>query len=605
MAEQGLARDPLREAAMERPREVESAFSAARECLASLGSSLCAAEAAGRCEMAALRKEISRLRMELEASPELEIMSYCTGMDPGLSLESCVTAPPTPGTSDLHSCNKTPLPGTVALTPRRSTVASYAGEVEKKASVGSRCGPHFLQVTSPRSDSSCRSSRNRNREEAVSHHVSMLDLKTRIRHSISEPQAPSVTDRYFESGFCQAVTKSPYFEHLTLAVITCNALWIAIETDNNDADILVKAQVGFQIVEHAFCFFFSSELAVRFLALRQKYEAITDRWFVFDSVLVLLMILETWVMTAIFLVASAITASNTDEEGAFSGASDASILRIFRLLRLTRMARIARLLRYVPELMVIIRGIAAAMRSMAVTLTLLVLLIYVFAIVFTQLLMGSEPGSHYFASVPGSMLSLAFYGIILEGTPEVVKEVGQASFVCAALFFVFILTATFTVLNMLVGVMCETVRVVSATERERASLADAREKLLHLLRTSSLDADHNEMISREELKTLLHMPDACIVLRDLGIDVVSLVDTADIMFQDQEELDFSSFMDLVLQWRGCNKATVHDLVMQRKFVQQEFSQLHARIDQFLRQGRPYLIEPALEGRSAFLMEKIV
>merc|ERR1712032_1069924 len=118
------------------------------------------------------------------------------------------------------------------------------------------------------------------------------------------------------------------------------------------------------------------------------------------------------------------------------------------------------------------------------------------------------------------------------------------------------------------GVMCETIRLVSGVERERISLSDSRDRLLHLLRTSSLDADQNEMISKAELKALLSIPDACIVLRDLGIDVISLVDTADIIFDDEEELDFQTFMDAVLQLRGCNKATVHDLIIQRKFVQQ-------------------------------------
>mmetsp|Transcript_92594 Transcript_92594/g.232824 ORF Transcript_92594/g.232824 Transcript_92594/m.232824 type:complete len:203 (+) Transcript_92594:2-610(+) len=202
-------------------------------------------------------------------------------------------------------------------------------------------------------------------------------------------------------------------------------------------------------------------------------------------------------------------------------------------------------------------------------------------------------------------MSLVFYGIILEGTPDVAKEVGQASVVCAALLMVFILMATFTVLNMLIGVMCETVRIVSAVERERASLTDAREKLLHLLRTSSLDADHNEMISREELKTLLHIPDACIVLRDLGIDVISLVDTADLIFQDQEELDFHSFMDVVLQWRGCNKATVHDLVMQRKFIQQELFRLGDSINRHTRYICPPPVALARDGRSVLHFEEDV
>jgi hypothetical protein len=308
----------------------------------------------------------------------------------------------------------------------------------------------------------------------------------------------------------------------------------------------------------------------------------------FDFVLVILMILEVWVITLILICTTEGRLSQGDD--VLSGASDASILRMLRLLRLTRIARIARLLRYVPELLVIIRGIVAATRSVAVTLTLLALIIYVFAIMFRQLLMDSPPGRRFFNSVPEAMLSLIFYGIILEGTPEVVNEVGATSWFCASLLLLFILVASFTVLNMLIGIMVETVRLVSTVERERMTLSESQDKLLHLLNFSRLDANKNDMISKAELQGLLGVPDACVVLRDLGVDVVSLVDTADLIFQDQDELDFPAFMDVVMQMRGGNKATVHDLIMQRRFLQKEM----VRLQNLLCRQMPWVSQPQVD-----------
>merc|ERR1719218_356535 len=115
------------------------------------------------------------------------------------------------------------------------------------------------------------------------------------------------------------------------------------------------------------------------------------------------MILETWVVT-IVIVAS----------GAGSGTSmgNTSVLKLVRLARLTRMARMAKLLRAVPELIILIKGIWVASRSVCFTLILLFLLIYFFAIVLRQITEDTEAGEVYFNSVPEAMLSLLVDGII-------------------------------------------------------------------------------------------------------------------------------------------------------------------------------------------------
>ena len=50
----------------------------------------------------------------------------------------------------------------------------------------------------------------------------------------------------------------------------------------------------------------------------------------------------------------------------------------------------------VPELLILVKAIAAAMRSVGFTLLLLVIVLYVFGIGFTQLLRGSLVGSDTF-----------------------------------------------------------------------------------------------------------------------------------------------------------------------------------------------------------------
>merc|ERR1719210_2892589 len=108
-----------------------------------------------------------------------------------------------------------------------------------------------------------------------------------------------------------------------------------------------------------------------------------------------MMVLETWVMTAMVAMFSM---------GGGGGLGNGSILRIARLMRLSRMARMARLLRAIPELMILIKGMVAAMRSVILTLALLIIMPYVFGIAFTQMCNETkELEVKYFDSVMGSM----------------------------------------------------------------------------------------------------------------------------------------------------------------------------------------------------------
>merc|ERR1719217_789443 len=123
------------------------------------------------------------------------------------------------------------------------------------------------------------------------------------------------------------------------------------------------------------------EWFIRFMAFEKKINGLFDAWFVFDSLLVFMMVMETWVFVAI------------SGDGS-SPMGDAAILRLFRLLRLSRLLR---MLRSLPELMILIKGMVTAMKSVMYVMALLVLLCYVFAIAFTQLAVEKDIGYMMFA----------------------------------------------------------------------------------------------------------------------------------------------------------------------------------------------------------------
>eukprot|EP00927_Polykrikos_kofoidii_P047967 TRINITY_DN4222_c0_g2_i2.p1 TRINITY_DN4222_c0_g2~~TRINITY_DN4222_c0_g2_i2.p1 ORF type:complete len:1039 (+),score=228.95 TRINITY_DN4222_c0_g2_i2:49-3165(+) len=403
--------------------------------------------------------------------------------------------------------------------------------------------------------------------------VDAAAMKERVRQAIGKTEY-NVCNLYKDVGVCQRVARSQFFEHGTLIVIALNALWLSIDTDKNKSPVLLQADLIFQVVEFAFCAYFFWEWSIRFAAFKTKRYAFTDRWFVFDSWLVIMMLLETVVMS-IFLHFS--TGAQTAGGGIMA---NAQVLRLVKLLRLTRMARMARLLRAMPELMILVKGMVVATRSVFFTLCLLVLILYVFGITFTQVTGDTEVGEIYFSTVANSMNTLLLYGCFGEDLPDVVNAVGAEHFFLAALLLLFVLLASLTVMNMLVGVLVEVVSVVSAVEKEELVVNFVKTQLQDLLKKLGWmeEADGGDIqITKTEFQTLLATPEAARCLQGVGVDVVGLVDFEDLIFQDNDKISFCSFMETVLQLRGSNAATVKDIVDLRKSLMQVVWHVESKI----------------------------
>jgi len=385
-------------------------------------------------------------------------------------------------------------------------------------------------------------------------------MKDRVREALAKPEY-NVADFYWEEGWCQAIARHQFFEYTTLAVIAVNALWIAIDVDHNDKDLLLDADPIFQIAEHSFCAFFTFEWTVRFLSFKEKRNALRDAWFCFDTVLVIIMVLETWIFSFVFLAVG----------HAQSGGMNTSVLKLIRLVRLTRMARMAKLLRAVPELIILIKGIWVAARSVFFTLVLLVLIIYVFAIILRQVTDDTIIGREYYASIPKAMQSLLLDGV-LPDQAVLVRANGDSHFFLGFFLLLFILLSSLTVMNMLVGVLCEVVSVVSSVEKEQLTVNYVKQRLHSMFMDTNLDQDGSQSISKLEFESMLTNREAAEIIQDLGVDVVGLVDFADHLFEEEDtELSFADFMELVLQLRGSNNCTVKDMVDLRKFVVTELS----------------------------------
>jgi len=245
-------------------------------------------------------------------------------------------------------------------------------------------------------------------------------------------------------------------------------------------------------------------------------------------------------------------------------------------MRLARTGRVAKVLRAMPEMLIMLKGIASATRSVFFTLILLCLIVYVYSITFRQLTVGLgwEHSDHYFPSVPKTMMSLLWDGVLPDNAPMMYR-LCLDHWGLGVLHATFILVSSLTVLNMLVGVLCEVVSTVATVEREELAADHVKSHLLSVL--VSNDEDGNELVSRQEFQEVLMSPQTRMLLVSCGVDIIGLLELTEYIFRESDEISFGEFFSLVLQLRGPNTCTVKDIVDTRKFFHTELVVLQEKI----------------------------
>merc|ERR1712154_590367 len=115
--------------------------------------------------------------------------------------------------------------------------------------------------------------------------------------------------------------------------------------------------------------------------------------------------------------------------------------------------------------MLLAKGLWIAMRSVLSTLIMLVAIIYIFAIIFVQLLSDTPAGVGNFENVPQAINSLFLNSALADQagvlTPMLDQDV--IAYILALLYFVI---GSLTVMNMLIGALCEVVSVVAREQAE-------------------------------------------------------------------------------------------------------------------------------------------
>lgn len=371
----------------------------------------------------------------------------------------------------------------------------------------------------------------------------------------TQKKAINLADYRHSEGFFIRIVDSHAFQFSSFFMILANAIYIGVEADWNPEKNIANYSWGYLLAEHGFCLFFTGELVARFFTYRLKKDAFKDNWFVFDFVMVLMMVIDTWILG---LVLSAAGDSTSSDTGAVGG--------VGRLLRLLRLIRISRLMKLIPELVTMAKGMVAAIRAVHAALLILFILVYVFAIIMASLVGEEELVQEYFPTVRTSMVTLLVNAVFLDDFSALVNtmlELGKP--LPLILLAVFVLLSALTVMNMLIGVLCQVVLDVSAEEEESHVKAQMAKSLLVML--EELDDDKSGQLSKAEVQDVISEPEAIAIMKDIQVDTNHLLDLTDMLYPSEEgSLEIPTFMNILLALRGKRQVTMNDLAKSNNFT---------------------------------------
>lgn len=218
-------------------------------------------------------------------------------------------------------------------------------------------------------------------------------------------------------GFCKFIT----------GLIIINAVILGMETYPG---IMAAYGTTLKAIDHAILWVFVVELGLRLAAYRLRF--FRDPWSLFDTAVVAI---------------------------AFMPANEA-----FAVLRAARVLRVLRLISIFPRLRRVIEGLISAIPGIGSIGAILVIVYYVFAVMATKLYGVAYP--EWFGTLHGSFFTL-FQIMTLEGWADIVREIMKTHPQAWIFFVIYILSATFTVLNLFIAVIVDAMqRQHQAEEQE-------------------------------------------------------------------------------------------------------------------------------------------
>ena len=222
--------------------------------------------------------------------------------------------------------------------------------------------------------------------------------------------------------------ESAPFRYTVLVLIFLNAIILGLETSPG-----VMASVGdaLHVIDKFILWVFVAELVLRMYAHGIKF--FLDPWGVFDFVIVTIALVP---------------------------ASEQ-----FGVLRALRILRALRLISGVPRMRRVVEALLHAVPGIGSVAALLMLVFYVFSVIATKLFGSEFP--QWFGTIGESMYSLFQIMTLESWSMGIVRPVMEQFPVAWAFFVPFIIVSSFTVLNLFIAIIVDSMQSLHTDEEER------------------------------------------------------------------------------------------------------------------------------------------
>ncbi|MFD8869428.1 ion transporter [Streptomyces sp. NPDC059590] len=229
------------------------------------------------------------------------------------------------------------------------------------------------------------------------------------------------------------VVDSRWFGVLVFGVIMANAAVLGVETYGGAVE---RWHTELKALEHVFLAFFTAEILLRAAAHADRpRDFLRDPWNLFDVVVVVLAFLPI-------------------------ARENATVLRLLRLARVLRAAR------FLPQVRIVITAVGKSLPGTLSFLLVGTLLLYVYAMVGWVFFADDDP-EHY-GSIGRSGLTL-FLLITLDGLGDAVRAGLEISRWTIVYFASFVLLGSFVLVNLLIGVVINSLEEARAMEEEQTN----------------------------------------------------------------------------------------------------------------------------------------
>jgi len=312
--------------------------------------------------------------------------------------------------------------------------------------------------------------------------------------------------------------ESPWFDSLCAVVIVVNSVLVGL-----DVEWRTRHETSEPVIEIAsiFCsIFFIAELVMRVLVFRGKYFCGCENlfWNWFDLLLVMFSMVE-------FLI----------EQLSASEAST-SIGSAIKVVKIVRIVRVFRVFRFFKELSLLALMILDSMKSLMWALFMLAIILYCFAILFTQFAtdyIKSSAGDvqaaanvheveRQFGSVSSTLYSLlqAMLGGVSWGIAS--DALISIHWTTAWLFFFYIFFTMLAFLNITTGVFVDNAVETARTQRDFLVQKDLELKQRYLAEMRDMfremDEDNSGTLSMEEIDAYFEDPRGRSYFSAIGLD---------------------------------------------------------------------------------------